>query len=119
MESTLCDQTILSDALELLDEWGTQARAIEKKATVSVSQTADAKSGDSLIEGSVVLGDLSISVSYTDIDEFAEFDCGECGEDGCEHVLLVLCRYFGVKVGGLSRLYTRFMASLNFSISVK
>ena len=111
MESTLCDQTILSDALELLDEWGTQARAIEKKATVSVSQTADAKSGDSLIEGSVVLGDLSISVSYTDIDEFAEFDCGECGEDGCEHVLLVLCRYFGVKVGGLSRLYTRFMAS--------
>lgn len=105
MESYPSDHTILTDALELLDEHGPEARAIEKLATVSILQPGESEGSRHSIEGNVTIGGDLFAVGYTDDSGAPIYDCAGCGDAGCEHVLLLLCRHFGVRLGELSRLY--------------
>ena len=105
MESYPPDQTILTDAIELLDLWSEEARAIEKGSRISWAHSAGVELRGAPIRGSVELGSDFISVSYDEVGGVPEYACDACGDSGCAHVLLLLCGYFGVKVRELKALY--------------
>ena len=105
MESQPADPTILNDALELLDECGTEAREIERNSSISIRKAGQLTGGAPFIEGTVTIGRNSLAVSYAEDGGAPSYNCSDCGEYGCEHVLLLLCAHFGVKLSGLSRLY--------------
>lgn len=94
------DSTVLVNAFELLDLYEVEAKALEKQALVEARRVVDSEEeGVFSLEGKVEVPTvLTAAVSIRSTRSGATYDCDECGHYGCEHVLMVLGEYLGVKM---------------------